>query len=204
MVSVNARGARHNGQDFCLPSSPVNQVSTHKLHPSMFLQHRVNMTGGLIGLVWQMRHLKVSKSCKYRPGGSFIPFVSCRTFFISLWRLLISCTMRLSYLDFFSCGGGNSSSSLWLSSSITCFHPFPLSILWKDDLVTAYTFRLPTFQNFSPILEHTARQITDVDIKLPHTHTLSHIKLPQSHTHTVTHQAASSHTLTPLCPNSSQ
>lgn len=79
VVSGRARCVRQRGQDLDMPSSPPYQASTQLLQPTIFLQQRANMTGGVIG-DWQMLHLNVSLNLQWRATGIFVSlFISKRS-----------------------------------------------------------------------------------------------------------------------------
>ena len=86
-ISLKPRSDRHNGLVLALPSSPPYHLSTHTSQPRIFLQQRVKITGGLMGEEWHICHLKVSRSCKYSPGGSRMPLERVNTAFISFCML---------------------------------------------------------------------------------------------------------------------
>ena len=65
-----------------MPLSPLYHVSKHDWHPIIDLQHRANITGGVIGECWHMLHLnavydaalsKFTYACQYG-GGTILTY----------------------------------------------------------------------------------------------------------------------------------
>jgi len=75
IVSTQPLSALHIGQVFVIESIPEYHVFTHDWHPSMFLQHLVAITGGLIGTEWHIWHLNVSLITLLSPNGIAASFV---------------------------------------------------------------------------------------------------------------------------------
>ena len=130
IVSGSALSVRHQGQFRDMPSSPRYHVSTHVSHPIIDLQQRAKMTGGQMGAVWQIWHLKLSIRSDWRATGIFIRW--------SIVKILCnwSCIARTSFFrlsnsapQVFFCRGRKSSASLSETLSITWWARFLLLIL---------------------------------------------------------------------------
>ena len=61
-----------SGQVFVSASSPLYQWSTHGSQPKSLLQHLVMITGGWIGILWQMLHLNASRRRRFSPIGMHV------------------------------------------------------------------------------------------------------------------------------------
>lgn len=118
-VSEYALSAWHIGQVCTILSSWWYQVSAHTWQPKILRQQLANMTGGSIGLTWQIWHLKESSSNLWRPGGTVMLVVIWKNDSICCWTCLTSFATCLTSADVagvtFFHGGWKSSSLLSLS-----------------------------------------------------------------------------------------
>ncbi len=137
-VSANPLSALQRGQH--LSWAPSYQRSTHGWQPIRYRQHLLKIIGGFMGDIWQMWQVKHSKSRFRIPIGSFIClFTSKREVIFALTSFRI-----FSAFGFFGWGSSSSDESL-IIVSIFLFRDA------KSLLLIAKMFRLPTFQNFSPV-----------------------------------------------------
>lgn len=101
------------------------------------------MTGGIIGVPWQIVHLKVSIIIFYTPSGTFVVLETSKRLAISPLMVLTSLAIRsiLSLLLFVK-GIKSLSSPDESDETVITFFVSPSR--------TAYMRRLPHFQNFKP------------------------------------------------------
>ena len=77
-----------------MPSLPLYHWSTHCWQPIRFLQHLENMTGGIMGVPWQIVHLKVSIIIFFTPSGTFVILETSKRLAMSPLMVLTSLAIR--------------------------------------------------------------------------------------------------------------
>jgi len=134
-------GSRQLGQAFSNPPSPSYHFVMQLLHPNKTLQHLLAITGGFIGVVRHILHLKESWTSFARPSGISILLLTERisatdslSSNTSLAIVLTSFSKFLKTFDFWALPSSSSAFLLWLGMRI------------------AYNFRLGHFQKATPAM----------------------------------------------------